>query len=88
MNFTIKHFANLTNKSEEAILDQAFKMFLSAHAIGYEDQAQPILNDDQVLVDIKMTHVFGVAVISALDAKDNTDDVVFVLDQTDLLRHA
>jgi len=88
MNFTVKHFANLTNKSEQAILKQAFQMFLNAHAMGYEDQAEPILDDEQVVVDIKMTHLFGVAVISALDAVDDTDDFVFVLDQAELIRHA
>lgn len=88
MNFTVRHFANLTNKSEQAILKQAFRMFISAHAMGYEDQAEPILDEEQVVIDMKMTHVFGTAVISALDAVDDTDDFVFVLDQADLIRHA
>lgn len=84
MKYTVKDFAALTNKTEQAILDKAYELFQGTWSMGYEEVAQPILNEESVLIDMKMTHAFGVAVIAALDAQDKTDDVIFVLVESDL----
>lgn len=84
MKYTIKDFAALTNKTESAMLDKANQLFEGSWSMGYEEVAQPILNDDLVVIDMKMTHAFGVAVVAALDAEDKTDDVIFVLVENEL----
>lgn len=84
MKYTVKDFAALTNKTESAILDKATQLFQATWAMGYEEVAQPVLNENSEIIGMNMSHAFGVAVISALDAQDNTDDAVFVLVEGDL----
>ncbi|MDB0300858.1 hypothetical protein [Acinetobacter baumannii] len=86
MNYTISDFTSLTNKTYEAFLNKALKLFEMILNTGVEEQVvQPILNKENTLIDSKMTHAFGVAVIAALDAQDKTDDLAFIIDENDII---
>ncbi|WP_407532827.1 hypothetical protein [Acinetobacter baumannii] len=86
MNYTISDFTSLTNKTYEAFLNKALKLFEMILNTGVEEQVvQPILNKENTLIDFKMTHAFGVAVIAALDAQDKTDDLAFIIDENDII---
>ncbi|HCW3749152.1 hypothetical protein OHW01_18125 [Acinetobacter baumannii] len=86
MNYTISDFTSLTNKTYEAFLNKALKLFEMILNTGAEEQVvQPILNKENTLIDFKMTHAFGVAVIAALDAQDKTDDLAFIIDENDII---
>lgn len=86
MNYTISDFTALTNKTYEAFLTKALEQFEIILAMGADEQVvQPILDKENTLIDFKMTHAFGVAVIAALDAQDKTYDLAYIIDENDII---
>ena len=79
MKYTIKDFADKALIPYTDFYNQALKLFQTIHFYGSEGVAEPILNDQDQIIDFKMTHAFGVAVIAILDATTNQEDLVSVI---------
>ena len=79
MKYTIKDFADKALIPYTDFYNQALKLFQTIHFYGSEGVAEPILNDNDVIVDFKMTHAFGVAVVATLDIKTKQEDLVSVI---------
>lgn len=79
MKYTIKDFADKALIPYTDFYNQALKLFQTIHFYGSEGVAEPILNNNDVIVDFKMTHAFGVAVVAILDATTNQEDLVSVI---------
>jgi len=84
MKYTVKDFTALTHIPFQDFLDQALELFQTIHFYGgSESVVEPIINDDEVIIDFKMTHAFGVAVVAILDVKTKQEDLTVVLQEAD-----
>lgn len=79
MKYTITDFADKAQIQHQAFYNQALKLFQTIHTYGSEGVAEPILDDEGAIVDFKMTHAFGVAVVATLDATTDQEDLVSVI---------
>jgi hypothetical protein len=60
MKYTIKDFADKALIPYTDFYNQALKLFQTIHFYGSEGVAEPILNDNDVIVDFKMTEPYRV----------------------------
>lgn len=79
MKYTVKDFTEKARIPFQDFLDQASELFQTIHFYGSEGVAEPITDQDDVLIDFKMTHAFGVAVVATLDIKTKQEDLVSVI---------